>query len=135
MMLRYHHCIVLCALLFAGSTQAAGDARHAIPLDGFRDGIHHWQNLHGSDYPRHAPEDHVRIADNILLYQRRDGGWIENRDPARIIPDEERDAIRSESDRDGGSFDNRNVYTQVEYLTEAFTLSGDARYREGAEKA
>ncbi|MCR6663186.1 MAG: pectate lyase [Luteimonas sp.] len=126
--------IVLCALLFAGSAHAAGEAAHVIPLDGFKDGIHHWQNLHGSDYPRHAPEDYVRIADNILLYQRRDGGWVENRDPARIIPDEERDSIRADASKAGGSFDNRNVYTQVEYLAEAFALGGDARYRDAALK-
>ncbi len=131
-MMRSGYCIALCALLFAGSAHAAGEAAHAIPLDGFKDGIHHWQNLHGSDYPRHAPEDYVRIADNILLYQRHDGGWIENRDPARIIPEAELDAIRAEGDKAGGSFDNRNVYTQVEYLAEAFALSADARYRDAA---
>ncbi len=41
--------------------------------------------MHGDDYPRYAPDQVARIADNILLYQRSDGGWIENQDPARIL--------------------------------------------------
>lgn len=122
---------VACLLLVAGCTHA-GDGGPGIPLDGFADGIHHWQNLHGRDYPRHAPDQVAAIADNLLLYQRRDGGWTENRDPARIVPDAERDAIRAESAREGGSFDNRNIYTQVEYLAEAHALTGDARYRDAA---
>ena len=122
---------VACLLLVAGCTHA-GDGGPGIPLDGFADGIHHWQNLHGRDYPRHAPDQVAAIADNLLLYQRRDGGWTENRDPARIVPDAERDAIRAESAREGGSFDNRNIYTQVSYLAEAFARSGEARYRDAA---
>jgi hypothetical protein len=27
----------------------------------------------------------TEIADNLLLYQRDNGAWIENRDPARIL--------------------------------------------------
>ena len=101
-------------------------------LDGFADGIQHWQNRHGSDYARYPPDQVGRIADNLLLYQRRDGGWIENQDPARILDDVERAAFAGQRDRNGGSFDNRNIYTQVEYLAAAFARSGDARYRDAS---
>ncbi|TWI05792.1 PelA/Pel-15E family pectate lyase [Luteimonas cucumeris] len=101
-------------------------------LDGFADGIQHWQNRHGRDYARYPPDQVGRIADNLLLYQRRDGGWIENQDPARILDDVERAAFAGQRDRNGGSFDNRNIYTQVEYLAAAFARSGDARYRDAS---
>lgn len=105
-----------------------------IPLDGFDDGIHHWQNLHGKEYPRHAGNRIVEIADNLLLYQRQDGGWVENRDPARILSEADQAQVREESATTGGSFDNRNVYTQVEYLADAFGQTGDVRYRDAALK-
>lgn len=121
-------------LLLAGAVHAADGVPRAIPLDGFSDGIHHWQNLHGRDYPRHAPEQVVEIADNLLRYQRSDGGWVENRDPARIVADDEHPALREERAREGGSFDNRNIYPQIEYLAQAHALTGDPRYRDAALK-
>ena len=32
----------------------------------------------------------------------------------------------------GGSFDNRNIYTQLDYLATAWAITGDARYRDGS---
>ncbi len=123
------------ALLLGAALASAVGATEApvpIPLDGFSDAIHHWQNTHGADYPRLAGNDIVGIADNLLLYQRVDGGWAENQDPARILDDAERTRIASESRETGGSFDNRNIYTQVDYLASAYAHTGDERYRDGS---
>lgn len=128
---------LLLALALAATLPGAAYAKESTPvaapsLDGFSDGIHHWRNVHGKDYERLAPEQVTQIADNLLLYQRKDGGWRENQDPTRILDAAERARIVSESDVAGGSFDNRNIYTQVEYLAAAHALSGDARYRDAS---
>ena len=39
------------------------------------------------------PQQVTEIADNLLLYQRDNGGWIENRDPARILDATEKAAL------------------------------------------
>lgn len=118
-----------CASLAAAAAEPAQDA---AALSGFEDAIHHWRNVHGDQYPRYAPEQVTRIADNILLYQRRDGGWVENQDPARILDDAERARFIAEAQKNGGSFDNRNIYTQLDYLATAYAITGDARYRDGS---
>lgn len=101
-------------------------------LNGFDDAIHHWRNVHGDKYPRYAPAQVAQIADNLLLYQRADGGWIQNQDPARILDAAERAHFAKESRKTGGSFDNRNIYTQVDYLAAAYAATGDARYRDAS---
>ncbi|HEY1035223.1 MAG TPA: pectate lyase, partial [Pseudoxanthomonas sp.] len=73
-------------------------------LAGFEDAIHHWRNVHGDAYPRYAPDQVASIADNILRYQRIDGGWIENQDPARILDDAEKARFDAEARKSGGSF-------------------------------
>ena len=103
-------------------------------LDGFEDAIHHWQNTHRDAYPRYTPEQVAQIADNILRYQREDGGWIQNQDPARILDAEGLAQYAQETTRTGGSFDNRNIYTHVDYLASAYALTGDARYRDASER-
>jgi PelA/Pel-15E family pectate lyase len=116
----------------AVSAQTAAADAEVIPLDGFSDSINHWHDKHGVDYPRHAPSDVVQIADNLLRYQRKDGGWKENQDPLRILDAAEQARLATESSATGGSFDNRNIYTQVEYLAAAYARTGDTRYRDAS---
>lgn len=126
--------LVLCGLLAASAPVLAREDAAAPSLAGFEDAIHHWRNVHGDAYPRHAPDQVARIADNILRYQRLDGGWIENQDPARILDDAEARRFDAEARQAGGSFDNRNIYTQLDYLATAYAITGDARYRDGSLK-
>jgi PelA/Pel-15E family pectate lyase len=114
------------------AAQPATAEVEVIPLDDFSDGIKHWQSTRGKDYPRHAPSDFIQIADNLLRYQRKDGGWKENQDPLRIVDATEKVRLATESGTTGGSFDNRNIYTQVEYLAAAYARTGDTRYRDAS---
>ena len=105
-----------------------------LPLDGFEDAIHHWQMKRGDDYPRHDPSDARAIADNLLLLQRDHGGWVQNRDPLQVMNVEDVAQLVAEKALPGGSFDNRNIFTQIEYLMGAFALTGDSRFRDGARR-
>lgn len=124
----------LCASAAAGQSPERPTAAEAARwLDGFRDGVSHWQKQHDqTDYPRHAPDQVAAIADNLLLYQRANGGWPKDLDMIRILSAEEKAAIAAERAKTDTSFDNRNTYTQVEYLARAFTFTGDKRYRDAA---
>ena len=122
------------ALLITSSSATAAPPDDAPSLAGFEDAIHHWRNVHGDAYPRYLSEDVAKIADNILRYQRVDGGWIENQDPARILDDAEKARFDAEARKSGGSFDNRNIYTQLDYLATAYAITGDTRYRDGSLK-
>lgn len=103
-----------------------------LALEGFEDAIHHWQMKRGDDYPRHDPSDVGAIAGNILLMQRDHGGWVQNRDPLQVMSPEDTAQLLAEKSEAVGSFDNRNVFTQIEYLMGAYALTGEARFREGA---
>jgi PelA/Pel-15E family pectate lyase len=104
----------------------------AVSLEGLADGIKHYRNRHGADYAKYAPEQIVEIADNVLLYQRANGGWIENQDPTRILDASERARIVADQARPEISFDNRNVFSQVEYLAAVHAQTSEARYRAAA---
>lgn len=110
----------------------AGAKDEPVSLAAFSDGIKHWQDRHGKDYARYEPNQVIEIADNLLLYQRDNGGWIENRDPARILDAAEKVALVAEKAQATGSFDNRNIYSQIEYLYAAFGRTGKTAYRDAA---
>ena len=119
-------------LLACHSVARADTQRQPISLAAFSDGIKHWQDRHGKDYARYQPQQITGIADNLLLYQRDNGGWIENRDPARILDATEKAALIAEKAESRSSFDNRNIYSQIEYLAAAFGQTGKAAYRDAA---
>lgn len=125
--------VSIVAALGACATAPAPTAP-APSIEGFSDAINHWRNRYGGGYPTYAPTQVREIADNVLLYQRDNGGWIENRDPTRILNAEEIAAITAEKTAAAFSFDNRNIYSQVAYLMGAYEHTGDARYRDGAER-
>ena len=127
-------CIAAAALAFlVCHPPALADAKTGpISLEAFSDGIKHWRDRHGSDYARYQPEQTAEIADNLLLYQRDNGAWIENRDPARILDAAEKAALVAEKAEARGSFDNRNIYSQIEYLAAAFGRTASAAYRDAA---
>jgi len=119
--------VVAAALMALAATKS-----EPIPLAAFSDGIKHWQDRHGKDYARYEPGQVTEIADNLLLYQRNNGGWVENRDPARILDDKEKTALLAEKSEARSSFDNRNIYSQIEYLAAAFGQTGRTAYRDAA---
>jgi PelA/Pel-15E family pectate lyase len=102
-----------------------------IPLDGFGDGIRHYERIH-PPYSRHPPDRIVALADNILLHQRDHGGWIENRDPTKILGEAELAELTREKADPRASFDNRNIYTQIEYLFAVYEQTRDGRYSKAA---
>ena len=125
--------MVAAVLLLACHPVAHGDNKsQPVSLAAFSDGIKHWQDRHGTDYARFQPGQVTEIADNLLLYQRDNGAWIENRDPARILDAREKAALVAEKAQPGGSFDNRNIYSQIEYLAAAFGQTRKPAYREAA---
>ncbi|WP_111642215.1 pectate lyase [Marinimicrobium alkaliphilum] len=104
-----------------------------IALDDFGDAIKHWEDQQRDDEAGHYDANQIiEIADNILLYQRANGGWPVNRHPTRKINEAERAQILAEKPFLDGSFDNRNTYPQVEYLSWVYLQTGDIRYRQGA---
>jgi PelA/Pel-15E family pectate lyase len=124
---------VLSACASPNSPSAPGPrspAYVAVSLAGFADGIRHFQKRRGSDYARYSPQQIVEIAENVLLYQRNNGGWPENQDLTRILSEPERTRILGDRFRTDTSFDNRNIFSQIEYLAAVHGHTDSARYRE-----
>ena len=71
----------------------------------------------------------IRIADDVLLYQRRTGGWPKNIDMAQALPPAERARVADEKDQADSTIDNGATYTQMRYLARVFAASRLDRFR------
>jgi PelA/Pel-15E family pectate lyase len=88
-------------------------------------------------------DEAARIADQVLIYQKENGGWEKNVDMAAMLTVGERTAITAKkSDISETTIDNRTSYTQVNYLAKVITASllkasppaNLAKYKEGFNK-
>lgn len=111
---------------------ASAAAQQSVSADRFADAVNHWNKDHGKQtYQRYKPDQFREIADNIVAYQNADGGWPKNLDMlARLDPDSVKAALKPRHRL--STLDNANVYTQVEYLSNVYLLTGDTLYRNSA---
>lgn len=72
----------------------------------------------------------LRIADNLLLYQRNSGGWPKNIDMGKPIIDSDRDTLLRQKNDNDSTIDNSSTYTQLSFLARVYTAQHLERHRE-----
>ena len=121
-------------------SQGKGRAKSAAPPDtsGFSSGSNHWYSIADEEHVinplpkqrRYKANEVSAIADNILLYQKNNGGWPKNYDMMAILTDEQKEILLQSSGETNTTIDNGATHEQVQYLAKAFALSGDVRHRD-----
>jgi PelA/Pel-15E family pectate lyase len=115
----------------------------AIDISYFMDSAHHWYDIYGEEKvvnalpnkPRYKPEEITKIADNILLFQKVNGGWPKNYDMLAILTDKQKEAVKkSIADTNTTTFDNGTTHSQVEYLSKVYTATHEEKYKVGCLK-
>ena len=81
--------------------------------------------------PRYASEDVAGIADNVLLYQKSNGGWPKNYDMQAILTEEQIATLVAVKEETNTTFDNGATHSQIHFLAHAYRHTEDERYRDG----
>lgn len=103
-------------------------------LDGFKDGIHHWNLDHKErNYARYDSTQYREIADNFIAYQNADGGWPKNLDWLGVLNTDSVYAALKESYKQS-TLDNRNTFPQIEYLADVYRITQDPKYKDASLK-
>jgi PelA/Pel-15E family pectate lyase len=64
--------------------------------------------------------DATRIADNVLLYQRKTGGWPKNIDMAAVLTEKNQAGLARQKQEDDATIDNGATYTQLIFLARIY---------------
>ncbi|MBK7106026.1 MAG: pectate lyase [Ignavibacteriae bacterium] len=102
----------------------------------FHDSAHHWYDINDDekiiepllDKPKYNSSEFVKIADNILLFQKSNGGWAKNYDMQAILNSDQKSKIISEKNKLNTTFDNGATHSQLSYLAEVYTITKDEKY-------
>jgi len=72
----------------------------------------------------------VRIAENVLLYQRSTGGWPANVDMTRELTEKEKNQVRAAKNKEDSTLDNGATHTHLRYLAKVFNATKQERFHE-----
>jgi len=130
--------IVIATLLFFTSIASFAQPGRlpAIDLGIFSDASNHWYAIPDKGtvimprpgHPRYTATDIKPIADNILLYQKSNGGWPKNYDMQAILTADQQDSLIKAKDILNTTFDNRTTYSHISYLAKAYSYIKDEKY-------
>ncbi|MEQ1828193.1 MAG: pectate lyase, partial [Pirellula sp.] len=114
------------------------------PIDttGFNSSKGHWRNLRDDSrfitvepsQPSYMDSQVREIVENILLFQRKNGGWPKDYDMSAVLTRQQHDIVRQTHDRDDTSYDNDNIHSQVEYLARAYSQCDIPEWRAACER-
>jgi len=83
----------------------------------------------------YAGDEAVRIADNVLLYQRETGGWQKNVEMASVLSEKDKAGLRRARIKNDSTLDNGATRTQMRYLAMVYQATGIERFKDAFLKA
>jgi PelA/Pel-15E family pectate lyase len=88
-----------------------------------------WRRCLNQQPEFYATKQAIRIADNVLLYQRDSGGWQKNIDMASILSEQDKTKLRKAKTRNDATLDNSATRRQMRYLAIVYQATGIERFK------
>jgi PelA/Pel-15E family pectate lyase len=82
----------------------------------------------------YGSDESVKVADNVLLYQRDIGGWPKNLPLHKPLTDPEKATIRDEKGPNDAILDNDATTTEMKFLARMFSKTNNPVYKNAFEK-
>lgn len=138
------HCNFICLILIITLTNFSCAQNHQqhknkiVDTTEFNDSAHHWYDINDEvkiieplpEQKRYSTSEVTGIADNILLFQKSNGGWPKNYDMRAILSEEQKKAVLKTKNDLNTTFDNGATHSQMNYLAKAYSLTKIEKYKE-----
>lgn len=83
-----------------------------------------WREVFDQQLLWYATDEAARIGDQLVLFQKENGGWEKNRDFSFVLTQKEKEELAAKrADTSETTIDNRTTYTQVAYLARLTSAS------------
>lgn len=111
---------VICMLIFCLFLQAMQAQEKTVS----------WKEAQRQDSKWYGSDEAIRIADNILLYQHSNGGWLKNIAMAKVLSEKEKLTLIEEKSKPiGTTIDNGATHTQLRYLARVYDQTKKDEYK------
>lgn len=83
-----------------------------------------WDEVFRQNLSWYQTDEAARVADQVVFYQKDNGGWEKNFDMTRMLTENEREKlIKDKSNTRNTTIDNSATYTQIAFLGKVITAS------------
>ncbi len=130
---------VFTLLFLFGFLNASGQpVFRSVSAEPFGDSMRHWYGIRDAgnvinplkNQPRYNESQVAEIADNMLLFQRNNGGWPKNYDMQAVLTKGQVEQLIRTKETTHTTFDNGTTYTHVDYLAQVYSLTHHKKYQE-----
>jgi PelA/Pel-15E family pectate lyase len=129
----------LLIIFFVATNLICQNNTNRIFVEDFDNSARHWYYINDSDkiiYPqkgqkRYSETEIEKIADNILLFQKENGGWAKNYDMLAVLTDKQKDTVILNKNKTNTCFDNGTTWGQLKYLATAYNILKKNEYKNG----
>jgi len=137
------HLVIVAALLpNVNSAQKINGRKGILDVKPFENSAHHWYDIWAPDNvieplkgkPRFNTNDIIHIADNIILFQKENGGWPKNYDMLAKLTEDQKFKVINSKKILNTTFDNWTTHSHVEYLAKVFTKTKIEKYKDACLK-
>ncbi|WP_232764158.1 pectate lyase [Salegentibacter salinarum] len=91
-----------------------------------------WKEIQHQNRNWYGSEQAIRIADNVILHQNVNGGWLKNTDLTKeITPNEKHELKEKKTKTIGPTIDNGTTHTQLRYLAKVYFETQIEKYKNG----
>ncbi len=109
-----------------------------VDTSSFYSSKHHWYDIHDDSnivnprpgQPNLKANEITKVADNVLIYQRNNGGWPKNYDMLAVLTDQQKDSLIKTKNILNTTFDNTTTYSHIEYLAKVFGITHIEKYKD-----
>src|SRR5688572_19813667 len=118
-------CLALTVLLMscaAATTAQPGDERQPAPVS--------WESILAQPPEWYGSNDARRVADNVLLFQRKSGGWPKDIDMTVALDDAARAQATASRGHADSTIDNGATTTQIRFLARVLERTKEEKYRQ-----
>lgn len=78
----------------------------------------------------YGSDESVRVAENVLLYQRNAGGWPKNIEKHKPLSEKEKTQLIKEKSEHDAIFDNSATTTEMRFLAKMYSKTRNISYKE-----
>ncbi len=89
-----------------------------------------WKRCLSQNPSWYSTAEALRIADNVLLYQRSSGGWPKNTEMADILTDDGKARLRADRKLRDSTIDNGATCRQLRYLARVYAATMNDRFKD-----
>lgn len=128
---------------FCCSAQNKSSTKHiSVDVASFQNSAHHWYDIFDksnvinpvANQPKYKSTDLVSIGENILLYQKDNGGWPKNYDMLAVLTASQKDSLLAVKKILNTTFDNSTTYSHVIALATIYSATKLERFKTAALK-